>query len=354
MQIYPDKLANELSREMKPVYVTCGSEFILERDVRDEIVSAARSQGIEDVEISPLSEAGSSARRREIPWNTLLDEVSESSLFGSRKVVELRMRSNAMTDRGVSVLTSVAESPPPNLLLVRLMNFDYRDKNKAWYNKLRGSPMVPLIVAEELDRSGLIRWLQTKAKTVDLILQKDAAGKIADLCEGNMLAAKQELDKLELLFPVGSTIEADSVVLADASNIEVRDLVDAVFAGQPAQVIKQLDLLSSQKQSGGRTEFMILNMITQTLMLAQSSLMDNKARVYAYQKTRIDRLNQVHGQRGIESLILESAQLNSMMLGMARGESWLQLKNFLLAVAGVRLPRLENEYRWREIDRRVS
>lgn len=356
MQIYPDRLADELQKDLKPVFVTCDSEFILEREVRDEIVAAAKDRGIEDLDISPLSDQAVRNSNRRFPWNSVLDEVDESSLFGTRKVIELRMHAGLMNDRGVQFLTSLADKQPANLLLVRLMSFGYQDKRKSWYNNLRGSPLIPLIVAEELNYNALVQWLHKRAAGMNLTFDTDAVAKIADLCDGNMLEAKQELDKLGLLFPPGSTIFADDIRMADASNVEIRDLVNAVYSGQIPIVIKRMELLGNQRQSGARDEFRILNEVSRTLAMAHENLTGGgeDSRVSSYQKRRISRLQNVHGSRGIEQLLQECAQFNSMMLGMARGETWTQLQNLLLAIAGARLPRMEEEYQWRQIDRRVN
>ena len=109
--------------------------------------------------------------------------------------------------------------------------------------------------------------------------------------------------------------------------------------------------LSHQSPSSSRNELGILNMVTQVLTLAHAKLMDSGTTIPGYQRRRVDALINRHGQAGIEKLLIECAQFNSMFLGMARGDAADLLRNLLFAIAGVQRSDLETQYEWRVIDR---
>ena len=51
MQVFPNQLSDILKEGMKPIYVTGGSETVLEEEASREILVAARADGIEDHEV---------------------------------------------------------------------------------------------------------------------------------------------------------------------------------------------------------------------------------------------------------------------------------------------------------------
>ena len=152
----------------------------------------------------------------------------------------------------------------------------------------------------------------------------------------------------------GATIDVDDIDLSDASNADMLEVIDAVFNGSAPQIARKLDALSQQGGSSSRNELGTLNMVTQVLTLAHSKVMDSKATIPGYQRRRVDALINRHGQEGIEKLLIECAQFNSMFLGMARGDATNLLRNLLFAIAGVQRSDLETQYEWRVIDRTIN
>jgi DNA polymerase-3 subunit delta len=58
---------------------------------------------------------------------------------------------------------------------------------------------------------------------------------MADRVEGNLLAAKQEVEKLALLLPAGEiSLEAIRDAVTDVSRFERDRQVEAIHAGEPA------------------------------------------------------------------------------------------------------------------------
>ncbi|MCY4127840.1 MAG: DNA polymerase III subunit delta [Gammaproteobacteria bacterium] len=354
MQVFSNQLAEVLKEGLKPVYVTGGSEAVLEEEASREILETAQTAGIEDHEIHRLDSGSSRGRAKAMEWGGIFDELSESSLFGTRKLVEVRMRTAAFDDGAVAAFETYSAEPASNVLLVRLAGLDYRDKRKKWYGQLRSSKNVVFIVVDELNREHSIHWLQSKATSLGLKLTKQAAEKLSDYSEGNLLAARQELDKFQIILDEGATVDVDDIDLADASNAEMLEVIDAVFSGNAAQISRKLDGLSNQGRSSSRHELGTLAMVTQVLTLAHAKLMDSGSTIPGYQRRRVDALISRHGQAGVEKLLMECAQFNSMFLGMARGDAANLLRNLLFAIAGVQGSNLENEYEWRVIDRTIN
>lgn len=354
MQVFPSQLAQILKEGLVPIYVTGGSETVIEDEASRDILAAAQADGIEDHEILRFDSGSTRGRVKAMEWGGIFDELAESSLFGSRKLVEVRMRTAAFDDVAATTFDAYASEPAGNVLLVRLGGLDYRDKRKKWYGQLRSSKHVVLIVVDELNREQSVQWLQSKSSSLGLKLTNEAAEKLSDYCEGNLLAARQELDKLQLVLEEGATIDVNDIDLADASNADMLEVVDAVFNGHAVQISRKLDAISNQGRSSSRHELGTLAMVTQVLTLAHAKSMDPKSTIPGYQRRRVDALINRHGQAGIEKLMIECAQFNSMFLGMARGDAANLLRSLLFAVAGAQGSDLEKQYEWRVIDRTTN
>ena len=354
MQVFPNQLADILKDGLSPIYVTGGSETVIEDEASREILDAAHADGIEDHEILRFDTGSSRGRAKAMEWGGIFDELAESSLFGSRKLVEVRMRTGSFDDAAAARFETHASESASNILLVRLAGLDYRDKRKKWYSQLRSSRHVVLIVVDELNREQSIQWLQSKSNALGLKLTNQAAEKLSDFCEGNLLAARQELDKLQLVMDEGATIDDNDIDLADASNADMLEVVDAVFNGNAAQISRKLDALANQGRSSSRHELGTLAMVTQVLTLAHAKIMEPKTTIPGYQRRRVESLIKRHGQEGVEKLLVECAQFNSMFLGMARGDAANLLRNLLFAIAGAQGSELEQQYPWRMIDRTIN
>src|SRR5260370_8491230 len=84
--------------------------------------------------------------------------------------------------------------------------------------------------------AALPAWLRARAKQLQVEIEPAAAQLIVDRVEGNLLAAKQELEKLSLLTD-GEPISADLVLrsVGDSARYDVFQLAEAAAAAQPSR-----------------------------------------------------------------------------------------------------------------------
>jgi len=98
-----------------------------------------------------------------------------------------------------------------------------------------------------LDDSQFLRWLRERAQQLGLKLQQDALLLLQHHANGNLLAARQELEKLSITH-YGQWIEAPFLqqYLADQSHFTVFQLVDSLLSGQGEEALHRLDRLLQQ------------------------------------------------------------------------------------------------------------
>lgn len=354
MQVKHSELSGFLAEGLRSVYVLCGSEPVLLNEAAEMIYDAAKRDGIEERETHRFDEQGTRLKNNP-PWNDVLDDLSESSLFGSRKLVEARVGVASLSKPTLANLQKFAESDSTNVLLIQLVDpLTAQRKRAEWYSTLRNDEYCALLVADALKPDQIIKWAQAKAKSMGLNLQPDASRKLAYLCEGNLLAVQQALEVIQLTHEAGATISARAIDDADASNAEVRQVVQAACSGNVAGVAKLLDLLDNQRTSSSSYGLFVLNSLSNILTLAHAQSVGQRSQPPRYLQQQVGQLTHRHDRGSLESLLIECSRLNSTMLGMARGEETLLIRALLCNVAGRKKTALDSEYAWREIDRRVA
>ena len=105
MQIRGDDLAAHLARGVGKLYVIHGDEPLLALEAGDAIRAAARAAGAVDREVF-VAEQG-------FKWDAFLATNANSSLFGDRKCVDLRIPTGKPGVEGGKALEAYAPIPIP-------------------------------------------------------------------------------------------------------------------------------------------------------------------------------------------------------------------------------------------------
>src|SRR5215467_6446957 len=111
MELRLSQLAAHLARTLAPLYVVHGDEPLLAMEAGDAIRTAARRAGCDEREIL-VAEPG-------FRWDALLAANANLGLFGSRKLVDLRIPSGKPGVEGAKGLQAYATNPnPDNITLI--------------------------------------------------------------------------------------------------------------------------------------------------------------------------------------------------------------------------------------------
>jgi len=222
MALRADQLAGSLQRGLAPVYLIAGEEPLLLLECCDAVREAARSQGYVERELLQAE--------RGFDWS-LLQQAAAPSLFASQKIIDLRIRTGKPGRDGGKALTEWAEAPDPNIiLLVSCEKWDASSRKAKWAGALeRAGQRVDIwpIKAAELPR-----WLAQRMAQHGMQPGPEVLELLADRLEGNLLAARQEIDRLALLKGKG-TVSIDDVmrVVADSSRFDAFALGEHMLSG---------------------------------------------------------------------------------------------------------------------------
>jgi DNA polymerase-3 subunit delta len=168
-----------------------GDEPLLVIEAADAIRAAARRQGFDEREVLTAI-AG-------FNWNDLHHAAGNMSLFGERKLIDLRIPTGKPGREGSAAMQDYCARPSPDaLLLVTLPGLDWAKKRPSGS---RRSPTRACRQADPPESAELPAWIAGRLRRQQQKADSDGLRFIAERVEGNLLAAHQEILKLGLLYP---------------------------------------------------------------------------------------------------------------------------------------------------------
>ena len=237
LRLTAEQLSAALTKNIAGVYLVSGDEPLLVGEAADAIRAAARTAGYADRTVFFVD--------RNFAWDELRHASQSLSLFAERRLFELRMPSGK-PDKGAQQLVDLAERPPPDVVcLIVTDKLDKKAGDAAWVRAVEKQgvwvPVWPVQTA------ALPAWLRARAKQLKVEIEPAAAQLIVDRVEGNLLAAKQELEKLALLAgggPIGAELVLRSV--GDSARYDVFQLAEAAAGGDAERALRVLLGLKSE------------------------------------------------------------------------------------------------------------
>jgi DNA polymerase-3 subunit delta len=131
----PEQLDGHLARELRPLYAIHGDEPLLSLEAGDAIRRKAREKG--------FSERVTLTAERNFGWGELAASAASISLFGERKLIELRIPSGKPGTDGAQAIEAHCENLPPDALtLVMLPRLDRAGQSSAWFQALESRGTV--------------------------------------------------------------------------------------------------------------------------------------------------------------------------------------------------------------------
>ena len=241
MRVSPEKLASGLSQGLQPLITVVGEEPLLAFETLDAVRSAAHGQGFATREVLTV-EPG-------FNWSELTLSCNSSSLFGDKKLVELRIPSGKPGVEGARHLETLGSRPSEDTrVLVSLPALDYRAQQSAWFKALESNGLM--VVAATIHRDQLPSWISQRLARQQQQADAETLTFLAARVEGNLLAAHQEIQKLGLLFPAGMlSAEAVRHAVLNVARHDVHDLTDALMRRDLARFVRTLRGLQAEGEA---------------------------------------------------------------------------------------------------------
>ncbi|WP_223670110.1 DNA polymerase III subunit delta [Kangiella shandongensis] len=232
MKVYPEKLQQALNQHY-PVYLVAGDEPWQKMEAADQIRAHCKAQGILERQLIEDSNAS----------NPLLDQAGTMSLFAESRLLEWRFDKSIKKAQGEAI-QSFLSSQPSDVLLITAPKLS-NEKRTSWFKTLEQAGIVVEVWPIPAERLG--GWLRQRATGLGIQLDKDALEVLIERCEGNLLAAHQDLQMLSLLAK-DQVITGDNIrdYVGESARYSMFELADACLSGQAERALRMLSSIQAE------------------------------------------------------------------------------------------------------------
>lgn len=335
MNLAADSFTEHLaSGDLARLYVIASNEPLLAGEAADALRAAARSAGYEERESHVVVQAN------QFPWTRTFAGLQSLSLFASRRIFELRLPGGKPGIEGAAALKALTESlSDDTLCIIHLPEMTKTARSAKWATALNKAGVWINIPAVPPGR--LMAWLQGRADAAGVAMDDAAAQLLAARTEGNLLAAQQEISKLQLLLN-GQRITAPDVrdSVADGARFTVYQLADAavgqdlgramrVFAGLQREGVA-LQLVCWSLTSAART---LVQLGLQVDAGKSPRAVMGELRIWNQNQGLYKRALAAHNADSIRRLGHAAASADRVVKGAKPGSGWQALYELIVLLA---------------------
>jgi len=321
-----DTLRTHLDGEPARAYLVSGDEGLLVGEAADAIRARVKRAGFEEREVHFIE--------RVADWDDVRSASNNLSLFGSRKLIELRLPSGKPGTGGSNAIVELLQDvSPDNVYLMITGKLERESQGAAWVRAFESAgawlPIWPIDVAR------MPQWLRARAAALELTLDDDAVRFLVERTEGNLLAAQQELEKLRLLAPTRTIDLATAQAgIGDSARYDVFQLGEAALA---ADVPRALRILAGLRSEGVEPT-LVLWSLSREIHNAWGTTQNEGYGARSWQKpsAALENAKRRAGKLPFARLAVRTSRADRMIKGQQRGDAWDEMALMIVEFAGRR------------------
>jgi DNA polymerase-3 subunit delta len=323
MLIRPEALGAQLERPFAPLWVVYGDE-LLALEAADAIRAAARRHGYDERD-TLVALPG-------FKWDQVRGATANMSLFGGRKLVDLRIPSGKPGVDGANALKELAASPSPDTaVLISLPELNWQDEKAAWLVALIEAGIAVKAPTPTLEQ--MPAWLASRLKRQGQGADSETLRFLAEKTEGNLLAAHQEVLKLGLLYPA-RTLTAEEIrsAVLNVARYDIDGLREALLKRNLARFARTLDGLRQEGEAlplvlwAIAEEVRALDQVAEGLAQGQAlpGLLRD-ARVFGLRQGPLGQAAAAIAPAALREALRRLALIDRMVKGVSKGNPWSEL-----------------------------
>jgi DNA polymerase-3 subunit delta len=330
MNLKHNQLPQHLKGNLLPIYLVHGDESLIIQESTDQIRQAARSQGYSERIVFDVD--------NKFNWTEFSTEAQALSLFSDRKIIELRLTGKP-SDKGKSIEEFCNTADGDTIVIISSPRLDKTAQKQGWFKQIDKIGVTSIIwpfKPKEVEEWAS-RFCRSLGKTIDY----QALQLLLEKTEGNLLATKQEVEKLSLAIDE-SEISLDQLTrsIADNARYSVFDLTDACLKGDLAGASSVFNHLKAEG-----TELLALSGLiakdirTLNILVAASKTMTmdqafQKAKVWKNKQSLYQSALRRHSAPSLANLMKALSTLDLSVKGMANEVPWHLFYEICMALAG--------------------
>lgn len=277
MRIFADRLAEQLVKQLHPIYLIFGNEPLLLQESREAIQQTAFANGFEERHRFAVS--------NNLDWNQVYDCCQAMSLFSAKQVIELELPETGVNAAIAKELQAVAELIHPDILLVIIgSKLTKAQENAKWFKALSSQGCWVNCLTPDIQR--LPQFVQQRCRKMGLQPDQEAVQMLAQWHEGNLFALSQSLEKLVLLYPDGQlNLVRLEHALSRHNHFTAFHWFDALLAGKA----KRSQRILRQLEAEGVESVILIRTLQKELtqLFAMASLLNSQTLAQVFEQYRI-------------------------------------------------------------------
>ena len=332
MQLKANQLEAQLQKNLLPIYLISGDDPLLKQEARDAIIRVAHAQGF-------LAHDKIMVEGR-FNWDQLNGLGSNQDLFSAKKLIEITNPEAKFDAKAAKILSEYcANCPPETLWIIVSGKLNSTQTRATWYQHIDKTGAC--LTLWPLNPQELNTWLVQRFNRVQLKANPEALKLLAELCENNLLAMQQAIEKLKLLYPEQAQINQEHVIAAvsDHSRYTIFDLVNYALLGDTPQLLHVLSVLRQQGSEPTLILWVLAKEIRTLLdLLEQRESGQNIQRLIereiftkrAFLQSAVRRVTIPQ----LKNLLSQLTEVDQNIKGVKSGDVWLSLSRLGLGLTG--------------------
>lgn len=328
------ELPEDLHRRLRRIYLITGDEPMQKIDATDRIRKTVRAKGFET--------------RYSFNLNSGIDETlwegafAGDGLFSSKVIIEVYGERLPKKNEQELLESAVPKLNDDIVLVVVLPKVDRKTAQSRWFKTL--SETGAWLSVWPISLADLPQFLMEQAAWQSRKLTKDAAERMAQWVDGNLLAARQTLSQLVFLTGHDETIDLDLVTTfcSDNARFTPWQAIDAALSGENEKLPRLIRRLQETDVAPMVIARSLQNTLRQLIAIAQAPVKVRPARMKEMgiwtQKQSLYNKALQRWSAGIWSrLLIRAYHLEAMVVGQRHGNFWDACLELCLIIAGKRI-----------------
>lgn len=236
MRIYPDKLVGALSNTLPLCTLIFGDETLLSIEASDQIVAVAKLNGYQEKFEFDLN--------GHFEKDEIFSHFSSLSLFSEKKILILSLtKTNKDNTAFIREITPLLNKDV--LLILKGPYLNQQQLKSVWFTGLKKQGIF--IPTNPPFSNQFPTWISSRLRQLGLSASQDVIQYLCIHFEGNLLAAKQEFEKLALLYPNQQlTLQQIEQSVTSHNHFSVFQWIDSLLAGKRNRATRILAQLKAE------------------------------------------------------------------------------------------------------------
>ena len=332
MQLPIKQLSAHLKKNLLPVYLIASDVTLLAQQARDQIIQAAKKQQFSQRNLLSI-EPG-------FDWQSFTVAVSNYSLFSEKTIIDLRNPGTSFNEKGVKSLLQYLNNPSSDhVLLLSTDKLTSAQQRTKWYKAV--DKLGACITIWPITLKDLPSWIKQQMNPLGIQADASSIQLLAEYTEGNLLATKQALDKLTLLYPNQSITTQDMMdVLCEQNKFSVFDLTQYALSGDVRHTLKVTHYF---KHSGGEATLILWALTKEIRTLLKMKHLINQghslsqvtAKEWSSRKPLLQSALRRSSTEQLSRLLRLGQEVDLIIKGISQKNLWDHMSELALGLAGV-------------------